>query len=308
MMYTIKKQPEDFIVEEIRDQAYSDQGRYSILLMKKRNYTTQRAIEAVARALRVKPRSIGYAGIKDKNAVTTQHISLPIRVKQESLDLKDIGIRLLGFSDAPIHLGDLKGNTFRITVRDSSAEPKRLDEFLNLFGEQRFSSTNPEIGEALIRKHFKEATRLITETNVGYGVEEHLKSYPNDHVGALRRVPIPLLKLFVHSYQSKLWNRMAIRLDQKPKDLPLIGFDTELHDTRVQQVLQEEGLSPGDFIIRQLPELSLEGEYRKTYARINDLEIEGIGEGEFRLSFWLGKGCYATVAVNQMIQGLPQPD
>ena len=78
-MYKIKQQPEDFRVVEIPNYEIRDKGEYPIFLLRKRNYTTEQAIQKVADYFHIKPKFIGYAGIKDKKAITEQYISINIQ-------------------------------------------------------------------------------------------------------------------------------------------------------------------------------------------------------------------------------------
>jgi tRNA pseudouridine13 synthase len=118
-MYKIKEAPEDFIVKEINKINLTKDGNYLICILKKTNYTTTRALEQIARNLKIPLKNIGYAGIKDKNAITEQYISIKNIAKDKiiKLNLKDIKLNVLGYSDEPIVLGKLIGNEFIITIR-----------------------------------------------------------------------------------------------------------------------------------------------------------------------------------------------
>ena len=82
-MYTLKKQPEDFNVREVMDLKLSPQGQYSYYLLKKRNYTTERAVQRVSEMLHIPRKIINFAGNKDKVAVTEQYISINKDIKKE---------------------------------------------------------------------------------------------------------------------------------------------------------------------------------------------------------------------------------
>ena len=75
--------------------------------------------------LNIPLKNIGFAGSKDKIAVTEQVISIRAIKKErvERLKLKDIEFSYIGQGNNPISLGDLRANRFRITVRDL---PKRF--------------------------------------------------------------------------------------------------------------------------------------------------------------------------------------
>ena len=293
-MYKIKQSPEDFIVKEISNVEINETGGYSYFLLKKKNYTTVRALQHIAQVLRIPLKRLGFAGTKDKNAVTEQVVSVKdvSKEKLEHVNLKDIEIKFLGKGEKPVSLGDLEGNYFEIVVRDYETKPKKLEKFRNLFGEQRFSKNNAEIGKAIIKKDFKRSAEIANEDVVN----EHLKKNPNDFIGALRKVPIKILKMYVHAYQSYLWNTLAEKSDEE--EIPIVGFGTETTE-EINKLIEEEKITTREFIIREIPELSSEGDTRKVFAEVKDLKIE-LGEKTIKLSFALPKGSYETELVRQM--------
>ncbi|TKJ17537.1 hypothetical protein CEE44_03305 [Candidatus Woesearchaeota archaeon B3_Woes] len=292
-MYRIKKKPEDFVVNEITNIRLNDKGVYSVFLLKKRDYTTERAVQTIANKLGIPRKFISYAGNKDKIAVTTQYISIKnSRIKE--LELTDIFLEFKGYLDNPILLGDLEGNEFVIKVI-TDRKPKKIAKMINYFGEQRFSKNNKEIGKLIIKRDFKKAVDLIIKNNERL-VEEYLSKKPTDYIGALRKIPLKILKLYVHSYQSYLWNEMVTKCNTKT--LPIIGFGTEVTEN-IKGILNKEGITTRDFIIKQIPELSSEGNERDVFVDIKNLEIEKIEKG-YILKFMLSKGSYATEAIKQI--------
>ena len=116
--YIIKQIPDDFIVEEIFNPKLN-KGEYLYVKLKKVGVDTFSALNLISNKLHVKHNDIGIAGSKDKNAITTQLISLK-HVSEErisNLHLDKIQMDILGHSDKPISLGDHEGNKFMITIR-----------------------------------------------------------------------------------------------------------------------------------------------------------------------------------------------
>ncbi|MGM5487730.1 MAG: tRNA pseudouridine(13) synthase TruD [Nanobdellota archaeon] len=311
-MPLIKHFPEDFIVEEVPNYEFFEAGRYAYFLLEKRNYTTLRALDQVARVLRVPLKHIGYAGIKDKHALTKQYISVP---RGKPFAQPDLSLTFVGYRDTPLSLGDLWGNAFTLVVRGLEHSPVQQDTFVNYFGEQRFSHSNAEIGKAMVTNDFARVTELLLQGHGEYEdrIRKHLKKRPRDHIGALRQLPEKLLLLFVHSYQSLLWNRLAQRVVEKEIEvdsLPLLGFDTDIDDPRlfelVQELLEEEGVGLRNFIIRKIPSLTCEGGWRDLYKRLHDLSIgdlevdEVTGAYKSTITFKLEKGAYATEAITSL--------
>ena len=82
------------------------------------------------------------------------------------------------------------------------------------------------------------------------------------------------------------------------KILHIIGFGTKVTKD-IKEILEKEGITTRDFIIKQIPELSLEGNERQIFADIKNLEIEKIEKG-YILKFMLPKGSYATEVIKQI--------
>ncbi len=209
-MYKIKTIPKDFIVKEISKPNIDDKGKYSYYLLKKKNYTTIDAINAISRNLKIKSKYINFAGTKDKVAVTEQYISISNGPKK-NLQLKDIELKFLGKGNERLNLGDLEGNEFIITVRnlDKKKNTKKIEHIPNYFDEQRFgiNKNNHIIGKHIIKKEFKEACDIIPE----------IKANNNDFIGALRTINKRILRMYVHAYQSYLFNKT---IDEYVKNHP----------------------------------------------------------------------------------------
>ena len=319
-MYKLKQVPEDFIVEERMDLKVIPEGPYLIYQLIKKDENTDHAAELIANALKIKRKDIGYAGLKDKAAITTQYISIKYANKHRinQLSFHQCHLSFMGYSKEPISLGDHKGNQFVVVVRnlDKNAKIKRLKKYINFFGEQRFSIMNAKIGKSIIKKNFKEAIEAIMSTNPRYSdsINESLGESPSGYVNALRRIPFKILRLYVSSYQSLLWNKTAEQLTTSSKNLeiPLPGFSTEWKDKKIEKIqkdlLGEEQLKLRDFVCREIPELSIEGQTRALLTNVNSLkigkkELDELNEGKWKIkiSFTLNKGCYATVFIEQLL-------
>jgi tRNA pseudouridine13 synthase len=313
----LKQVPEDFIVRELPLVEPKASGKYTYFWLTKKGHTTFSAITHVARAMHLDLDEFGWAGNKDRHAVTEQLCSVYGERKRqlEALRFEDMAVKFAGYGDDPIHLGELRGNAFEIVVRDIDTAPKPLGRFVNYFGEQRFGRANAEIGKALVQRRWADALQFALRHWRGFTGRawEAIKAEPGNYVGALRAIPRKILKFYIHAYQSRLWNAMAKEhaksKHQQQEVLPIPGFGTVLTDPALKRVLHEEGLTPRQFIIQEFPELSSEGGERELYVDVQDLRIgklepDDLNEGrkKVRLSFELPKGCYATVFIGQLFQ------
>jgi tRNA pseudouridine13 synthase len=309
----LKQTPDDFVVNEITAVVPQKEGEYTYFLLRKRNYTTLRALEQLATALRTPAKWFGCAGNKDKLAVTSQVCSVA-SVSPESLSalvLKDITLEPFGKGDRPVSLGNLKGNAFEIVVRDIDALPAQKTRFVNLFGEQRFSTHNAAIGKAIVKRDFKAAVALIltSKSDAAEKVHKILAAEPKNYLTALKQLPKKLLKLYIHAFQSLLWNELALEYAKKHQEnakLPIVGFGT-VPDALLEQVLKREGVTTRDFVIKEFPELSSEGTTRDIYAEASAFTMSALhndelnaGRKKVTLTFTLPPGSYATEFVRQL--------
>ncbi len=332
-MYTLKQIPEDFVVKEISNLEIKESGKFIYLSLKKTNRNTLDCVREIAKQLHIKEKDLGFAGSKDRNAITSQLISIKnvSKEKIKKINVDNCEVKILGYGNQPISLGDLSGNSFEITIRN-------LDEFTiqetnfvaNYFDEQRFSISNVDIGRHLVKKEFKEAIILVNNSRAN----EHLQKSENDFIGALKKLPKRMLMMYVHAYQSYLWNEtLRIYLEKncslikkvkyslgkftfvKEKldlKIPLIGFNDTLitKETKeiITQIMKNENLKHSDFVIKQIPELSMEGDMRNAFIDITDLKIGvteedelNINKKKIKISFSLGKGSYATMVIRKLL-------
>ncbi|MEM4396126.1 MAG: tRNA pseudouridine(13) synthase TruD [Candidatus Woesearchaeota archaeon] len=361
-MAIIKQHEEDFIVKEIyKDfKIKKDRSEYSYYIMMKKGLTTYDAISKIASKLNLDIKDIGYAGNKDKKAITFQMISLPtFFLKQDPSEIfndETLALEFYGYSDQPIKLGDLKGNVFEITARECKVKlPKNIEKFYfaNYFDDQRFSINNVKIGEAIIKNDFKSAIIYILEYSFpdakdkfGFWMDfeiikadkvskiilEHLLKQPKDLVGAIRKIPINVSLMYIHAYQSflfneilnkftelyfekkypiKIMNRTYYTSDELIKYLddvkiPLVGFATEiskyaLYDisTLLLELMAQQEITFRDFVVHAYPLLSTPGNERKAYEKA-DITIESKGKSTYLLKFELPPGSYATTIVKSL--------
>lgn len=157
-----KVSPEDFLVEEIPAYLPTGVGEHLYLWIEKRDLSTQDAVRIVATMLGVKERDIGYAGQKDRKAVTRQWLSAHTKV--EAPESPDPRLKILERSRHvnKLRIGHSKGNRFVITVRGTSPGALETAQTLlarlieqglpNFFGSQRFGRAhdNAVLGAALL--------------------------------------------------------------------------------------------------------------------------------------------------------------
>ena len=254
----IKCFAEDFQVSEVFEELRYEGGRYLVLDVEKTNWDTHHLVHEMARRLAISQKRFGWAGTKDKRAVTSQRISIMNLDESEltKINLPDLKIKVLGRTNRAVGLGDLLGNRFRITIRelccpDPAAKMTVITEEIekqggvpNYFGVQRFGDIRPvthKVGEALVRGKIEEAvfiylalpfsgelerTRVAREKlwvsrDIPAALKEfpeylhyelpmlnYLVEHPGDYAHSFDVLSVNLKRLFVHAYQSYLFNRI----------------------------------------------------------------------------------------------------
>ncbi len=155
IQFNFKQTIERFFVEEIPLYSFSGTGNYLILKIKKTDMSTWKLITVLAKATGLQERDIGYAGLKDKNATTTQYISLHKQYEKElnkNLTTDKIEILERTYNRSPIKIGHLKGNRFSIILHyinekdakffNTTAKKMQVDGIPNYYGYQRFGEDN----------------------------------------------------------------------------------------------------------------------------------------------------------------------
>lgn len=318
--------PEDFLVDEIPLYAFSGTGEHHYVRVEKRNFTTPAMVRAVTRAANVDERDVGYAGLKDKHAVTRQWLSLPAKAKPPDEWQLPEGIRVLEHTRHAnkLRTGHLLGNRFRITLdakeadaletATSIAEVLRTRGSYNYFGGQRFGRQ----GDGL-----RQAVDWLRAGGKSHGVPRFLsKLYPsviqaevfNRYFTARRELGLDRL---LAGEVVRLNNAGAMfTVEDAAREAPRLASG-DIHLTGPvfgpkaraagadaaaleQRVIAE--LDLGAEALTQLGKLA-PGTRRDLIAKITDLTVEQAAVGRLALEFSLPSGSYATEVVRQFTHG-----
>lgn len=229
------KKPEDFIVEELPLYEPTGTGTHTFFAIRKRNLGTLEAINRIARDLQVHIRQFGYAGLKDKNAVTTQVLSVEGVLPERVLGIVQPDIEVLWAERHPhkLRVGHLRGNRFQIILRNIPHDALPLVESVmqrmategvpHRFGAQRFGNKNDShlIGKALVKADWDTVMRyMLTDEalqidDVARRLQRELARKSPEK--AIICIPHRLRKLFLSAYQASLFNRVL------EKRIPCLG-------------------------------------------------------------------------------------
>ena len=158
----IRSVPEDFLVEEIAAFEPHGEGEHLLLTIEKRSLNTAEAARRLAAWAGLPEMAIGYAGMKDRHAVTRQRFSvhLPKRISPDvaTLQADDFTVLEAAWHNRKLPRGALKGNRFVLTLRDVQGARDAIDARLsqvaarglpNWFGGQRFGRDGGNVASAL---------------------------------------------------------------------------------------------------------------------------------------------------------------
>ncbi len=272
----------DFVVDEVQSfpkfhrtnrGVAAISGPYSLCLLRKCNMNTKDAIKFLE-----KFGDVGYAGLKDKFAVTTQYVTIKGDVK--NVKTKNLELTKIGNINKPIQIGDLLGNRFRITLHGCRTEnmkklAKELTVMPNYFGPQRFSRDNHEKGRAVLKRRAK---------------------YPKERA-----------KFFIHAYQSFVFNKVLDAYMKKYRrytfeKFPIPGFNTKFKsrfaDKETKKLLTADGIKLSDFQNNEAM-LRVDGTERSAFVKVNNLSYT-INGTDICLEFELPPGSYATVLISEV--------
>jgi len=328
----IKDRCEDFVVDEIP--AYPPDGRedrHLFIRVRKREFSTPELLRILAEELSLGGHEIGYAGRKDRDAVTTQWLSVPISAAAALEHISVPGIEILEAHPhgQKLRLGHLHGNSFRIVLREPGSDLetacRRVREKLvriergggleNMYGPQRFGEDGANLDRgfevlATGRRFGRQEKFVVSAAQSGlFNLYVGLRK----NQGWLRKVlPGDLLHradpggMFVVEDAAAEQRRMdrgelvvtgpifgaKMRAPAEPSASALLE----------RGVLLQAGLDPGVFATwgKRLPGSRRPVQVPVTEFRVTEVEAsDGLPEG-LELRFRLPAGSYATQLVREL--------
>jgi tRNA pseudouridine13 synthase len=323
----LRSSPEDFKVDEILGFEAGGEGPHALLQVRKRGANTEWVARELARAAGCKPFDVGYAGLKDRNAVTTQFYTVP-RGRREAgqfLGLAGEGYEVI--SAAPhqrkLPRGALAGNRFEIVAREVSCDAAALAARLadltrggvpNYFGAQRFGRDAGNLVDVL---------RAAQRAGAGERERSRGRGDAGFMLSAARSLVFNaiLAERVVGGSWSSLQPGDVANLDGRGSVFAVETVDEalaarcaalEIHPT-APLVGTDAGLAAGavrdleDATAAQFPEAlavvaheRMNSERRALRLRVRDLEQE-YSDGVLRLRFELAAGSFATTVLREII-------
>ncbi len=319
-MVSLRSQPEDFRVDEIPLYAPSGEGAHTFVRVEKRLRTTEEVARELARAGGLRAAEIGYAGRKDRDAVTTQWFSVEGLAPEAALALELPGLRVLEARRHPhkLRTGQLRGNRFEIVARDVGPEafcsaPARFEHLQregmpNRFGPQRFGWDGGNLEQA---RRLLRGERIGVDRRHARFLLSALQAAAFNAVLAAR--PLPLASLEPGDVAVVHASGGLFRVEDASREAPRaaafeISATGPIFGTRVLEpsgaaadreraVFAALGLDPE--ALRPPPGIRLRGARRALRVRLE--AADAVAEGDaLRLRFTLPAGSYASVALEEL--------
>lgn len=338
---TVKATPEDFIVDEIPLfssaavsglDANNDVGEHIYLHIKKRNVNTQWVAKLLAEFCGVKENDVGYSGLKDRHAVTTQWFSiyLPLRnLKEEIVFPKLLEAQTIFDNDELIQEegefievleqtrhnkklrpGDLIGNRFQLVIRDVQGSIEAIERNLaaikehgvpNYFGDQRFGHDYGNLDKAY--------TMFLPKEQGGR--RERNKKKRGLYLSAARSYFFNLV--VAERIETNLWGQSLVgdinidssvisNADQATAPLWGRGRLTSTDETlAVEEKIAASLNQEFEGFLEGLEHSGLDQERRLITAKVEGLSWSW-QDGHLQLSFALPAGYYATSVLHEVLQ------
>ena len=316
----LRATPEDFLVQEWLGWEADGAGDHLLLKVRKRGANTLWIAKQLARLAKIDPRDVGFAGLKDRDAVAEQSFTVPAR---SALGESWVGVGGEGFEviaaarhRRKLKRGALKGNDFTITLRGFSGDPQVLEQRLqaiaaagvpSYFGPQRFGRDAGNLRTALA--WFSDGVAPTDRWQRGFALSAARAAIFNSVVARRvsdgtwnRLLPGEIVNLdgsgsvFVAEAVDAALEARCAGLDIHPTG-PLWGRESD----RPVPALEAEVGAHHDVLARGLSKAGLEAERRALRIRVDRLAWTIEGE-VVQLRFRLFRGAFATAVLHELLE------
>jgi tRNA pseudouridine13 synthase len=322
----LKATAEDFQVDEVLDIPLEGEGEHLWLWVEKRNLNTEEAARRLAKAAGVPLRTISYAGLKDRQALTRQWFSLhlPGKADPDLTAAQDGTLQILKLTrhKRKLQRGAHSANGFTLRLTGLSADHAALDARLeqlkasgvpNYFGTQRFGYQGGNVFDA---RQYAERQALPEQRNTRSRLLSTARSYLFNRILAARVEQGSWNKAQVGDLLSFTESRSFFPAGEAECSDPRLAI-LDLHPTGA---LWGEGDSPA-----QGTSLALEQQVAAAEPALRDWLVKAGMAHERRilrlpiggltwhypepdilqLEFVLPAGCFATVVVRELVDLVP---
>ena len=324
----IKQRPQDFRVDEIPGFEPEGKGDHVFLTIEKTGLTTNSVANTLRQFCGLKHRDVGYAGMKDKHAVTTQQFSLDMsgRTEPEWSEIETDSLRIIRVSrhKRKLKRGVLKGNRFVIRIVDLQGDRLVLEQRLNqiknhgvpnYFGQQRFgrNGSNIELARKLFdnetgrMKRDEKSILLSSVRSLLFNAVLNERVKQQNWFKLLEGEVINLDGTERHFSETidEVLTRRAEEMDVHPTG-PLYGLPSRaLQPTGQAGEIEKKLLDQYESWKAGLERFGLEHARRPLRIAVRDMQWTTASD-EMTISFSLTSGAYATVVLREFLEEVVQ--
>uniref|UniRef100_A0A8B9PCZ4 Pseudouridylate synthase 7 homolog n=1 Tax=Apteryx owenii TaxID=8824 RepID=A0A8B9PCZ4_APTOW len=300
-------------------------GSYCHFVLYKENKDTMDAINVLSKFLRVKPNIFSYMGTKDKRAITVQEIAV-LRITAQRLAhlnkcLMNFKLGNFSYKNHPLKLGELQGNHFTVVLR--AILQNNWNEVMDLILKPRPGAEKGYLVKC--REEWaktKDPAAALKKLPVKRCVEGQLlrglsKYGMKNIISAFGIIPRNNRLMYIHSYQSYVWNNMvskrieeyglkavpgdlilkgatAVHIEEDDVDnytihdivMPLPGFDIIYPKHKIGEAYKEMLVADNldiNNMRHKIRDYSLSGAYRKIIIRPQNVNWEVVAYDDPRI-------------------------
>jgi tRNA pseudouridine synthase, TruD family len=320
----LRSAAEDFVVEEILGYDAEGAGEHALLWVEKRGANTDWVARELAKFAGVSQVAVGYAGMKDRHAVTCQAFSVQLAGKPDpdwsAFPHAEVKVLAATRHSRKLKRGALRGNRFVLVLREVKGDREAAERVLaqiaargvpNYYGEQRFGREGGNVAQARAmfagrrverdkRSFLLSAARSqIFNSVLAARVERAVWDSPLD--GEIWSLAGSRSWFGPEPFSEALAERLA-RADIHPSG-PLWGQGEPPTQGEAGALEREIGAANGD-LAAGLASARMDQERRPLRLMPKDLKWRWLDDAALELSFELPAGAYATVVVRELASSL----
>ncbi len=325
----IKEECEHFRVDEIPLYEPEGLGQHIYLLIRKTNLNTTDIVKSLCELFKITDKDIGYAGLKDKRAITTQWFSLSLGAtadiaevcKEISSSLENVEILKSSKHLNKLKIGHLIANRFTVTIsnttKDSFQNAEKILELINqnglpnFYGEQRFGSKgdNADIGREVLTGKKKVKKHWLKKMYISAYQSELFNSWLTNRIsdGLFNElIPGDLLQKSEGGRSFPFDTNKDHLQEFKRGEISYTGpiFGSKVTGPTLKAAEREELIfSKDEVTLEDLKKMKVQGTRRSAKVFPQSIEIEKEDQNII-LSFTLPAGSYATILLREFTKSL----
>ncbi len=324
----IKRDPEDFVVEEVAAYEPCGEGEHLFLWIQKRDVSAEGLLQHLSTTLKIPTRDIGAAGMKDRRAITRQWVSVPASAESRLERVETSAVQVLKSARHrnKLKTGHLVANRFEIHVRGiakplresvyESAARVSVGGFPNYFGPQRFGHGGQTAtqgfdllkGQLRTNQIPRQRRRFLIRLCISAAQSMVFNSVLGNRITDGRITTVTVGDVLQKTESGGMFVCENVEVDQSRLEAGEVALTGPMHGPKMRRAegdaakWDEAGLARWELTEEQFAEFSrvAHGTRRRMMVTAEDLETEP-ATGGVKLKVTLPSGVYATVLLREVL-------